>query len=122
MAKQGHKAKANALLGRMGYASGGGIEARAPGGRTGGHGRGGKKGSTHVNVIVAPQGGAGAGVHPPMMPPPGGAVGAPRPPMAPAAGPPVVPGGAPPGLARPMPPPGVAPGMQRPFKRGGKVK
>src|SRR5882672_7288536 len=91
---------------------------RADGGRAG-FARGGRaKGKTTVNVIVAPQGGAGAGgappiapptMPPPMMPPPQ------RPPMPPpgAGGPPnvnIMPsGGAPMGPAG-APPPGVPPG------------
>ena len=91
----------------------GGVIARAKGGRTKAH-----KGATHVNVVVAPQGGnspmpggpmAGpspqlaalaAPPHPPMMPPPG------------AGGPP----GAPPMAG---PPPGGPPMMPR--KKGGRV-
>ena len=80
----------------------GGVIGRARGGRMKGH-----KGSTHVNVIVAPQGagtppaGAGpspqlaalaAGAHPPMGGPPPGAG---APPMMP---PPGGPGGPPPGM------------------------
>jgi hypothetical protein len=93
----------------------GGAVARARGGRTKG-----KKGSTHVNVIVAPQGGqppmagpspqlAGlAGMKPPMAPPmaPPSGAGAPPPMMPPGAG--VPPGG-------PMPP-----GMM-PRAKGGRV-
>jgi hypothetical protein len=88
----------------------GGIIARARGGRA----KGGKHG-THVNVIVAPQGGppAGgapspqlaalaAGAHPPMGGPPPGA-----PPM----------GGPPPGMPPGAPPPGMPPMRAR----GGKV-
>jgi hypothetical protein len=87
----------------------GGVIARARGGRAGKH-----KGSTHVNVIVAPQGqgapGAGpspqlaalaAGAHPPMGGPPPG----------------MPPGAPPPGGPPMMPPPG-APPMRA---RGGKV-
>jgi hypothetical protein len=94
----------------------GGVVARARGGRTKG-----KKGATHVNVIVAPQGGqppmagpspqlAGlAGMKPPMAPPmaPPPGAGAPPPMMPPGAG-------APPG-GPPMPP-----GMM-PRAKGGKV-
>lgn len=95
----------------------GGVIARAKGGRT--HGKHGK-GATHVNVVVAPQGGAptpppvspqlaalAAGAHPPappMAPPPG------------AGGPPMMPPGGPGG----PPPGGPPPGM--PMRaRGGKV-
>jgi hypothetical protein len=79
---------------------------RARGGRTG------KKG-THVNVIVAPQGGSsplppaagpGAGVPPQAMP-------APRPMMPP---------GGPPGA--PMPPPGIRSQGGRTYAQGGAVK
>jgi len=78
------------------------LAKRARGGKVG------KKGATHVNVIVAPQGG---GMHPPTASPiaqPAPAM-APHPPMA-----------APPGVmapARPMPPP--MPGMMR--SRGGRL-
>jgi len=90
---------------------------RARGGRTK------HKGSTHVNVIVAPQGGGGPmGMRPPPVVPPGG-------PMVPPAGgppPPMMPPGAagmPPGaMARPMMAPGaVPPGVVPPRKHGGKV-
>jgi hypothetical protein len=98
------------------YAKGGGVD-RARGGRAKG------KGATHVNVIVAPQGGAGAGaMPPPMMPPPippgGGMPPPPKPPMG--AGP----MGAPPGGGPIMPPPpGMPPpGMMPPRARGGRVK
>lgn len=71
------------------------------------------KGSTHVNVIVAPQGGTPAGAAGPMDPRLAqmAAAAAPKPPMPPAGGPPGAPpmGGA----------PGGAPPMMR--KRGGKV-
>ena len=85
------------------------IASRARGGRL--HGK--HKGSTHVNVIVAPQGqGAGA---PPMAPPPQLAALAAKPPMA---GPP--PGGPP--MAPPMagPPPGGPPPMM-PRAKGGRT-
>ena len=86
-------------------------------------GRAKHKGSTHVNVIVAPQGGAGPmGMRPPPVVPPSG-------PMVPPAGgppPPMMPPGAagmPPGaMARPMMAPGaVPPGVVPPRKHGGKV-
>lgn len=100
------------------YKKGGNVEARARGGRMQHKG----KGSTHVNVIVAPH---GAGAAPPAMPSPqlAALAGGPKPPMPmPPPGPP--PGGPPPGAmgAPPMgPPPGAmgAPPMMR--KRGGKV-
>jgi len=96
----------------------------------------GKKGGTHVNVIVAPQGAhPGAGmvppvpgpapgpIHPPMAPPPG------LPPGMPPGGPPMAgPPGMPPGMPpRPvMPPMAGPPGMirkagGRTYKRGGGV-
>lgn len=93
--------------------SSGGVIARAKGGRTKGH-----KGSTHVNVMIAPQG-AGGPPTPPAGPSPQLAAllaGAhpPAPPMAP-------PAGAPPMGAGPMagPPPGAPPMMPR--AKGGKV-
>ena len=104
---------------KTGGRANGGIISRARGGRA--HGKG--KHGTHVNVIVAPQGG-GAGAAPPPMPmrpvppviagPPPGA-----PPMPPpgAGGPP----GAPPMGARPpMMPPGGPP-MMPPRAKGGRV-
>ena len=88
----------------------GGVIARDRGGRA--H----KKGSTHVNVIVGPQGGQPASP-PPMLPPQlAGAM--PKPPMPPMGGPP--PGGPPmmpPGAGGP--PPGGPPMPLR--ARGGKV-
>ncbi len=106
------------------YATGGAVN-RARGGRTK------HKGSTHVNVIVAPQGGApgaAAGGPPPMPiggpggPPPSPPVMAPpHPPMLPpgAMG---APGGPAPG---PMPPAGGMPGLRagggRSYAKGGAV-
>jgi hypothetical protein len=105
------------------------IAGKKAGGRLDRYARGGSvkktKGSTHVNVIVAPQhGGAGA----PMMPAGGGAmpmppVMPPHPPMMPpGAGAP--PGGMPSGLPQGMPP-GMALGPHsrggRTFAKGGKV-
>jgi hypothetical protein len=90
----------------------GGVIARARGGRSK------HKGSTHVNVIVAPQGNAPGAGGPPMMPPPQLAALAkpPMPPMAPPPGGPPMAG--PPG--GPMPPGAGAPPM--PMRaRGGKV-
>jgi hypothetical protein len=94
--------------------TGGGVIARARGGRTKHHG----KGATHVNVVVAPQGGAPGGMPP--APPPQLAGLVPKPPMGapPMAGPP--PGGPP-----MMPPPGAGgpPGGPPPMMRakGGSV-
>ena len=97
---------------------------RAMGGRTKHGGKG--KGSTHVSVIVAPQGGAGAA---PMMPPhpvvpPPGAAPPPMPPKPPMMPPP---GGAPgmPPSGGPMmpPPPGLPPpGIMAPRASGGRVE
>lgn len=90
--------------------------------------RGGRKGASHVNVIVAP--GAGGGQQPAMAPRPVPVPVPVRPPMGgptPGAmgpgGPPGMPPGMPPGLAaRPgMGPPGVPPGM--PIRAaGGRVR
>ena len=98
------------------YAAGGSV-ARAHGGRT----KHGKKGSTHVNVMVAPQGG-GSATPPPVLPvggpPPGMPMPPPKPPMPPPGGPMAGPGP----LAGPMPPtpPGMPPpGMMPPRKHGG---
>lgn len=86
---------------------------RARGGRTKGH--------THVNVIVAPQGG---GTPPPPVIPtgPGMAPGGPpvMPPRPPMAGPPGVPPGVPPMAAGA--PGGIPPGMMPPRKRGGRIE
>lgn len=110
---------------------------------SGGRARKGGKGHTSVNVIVAPQGGAGAGAagglpgtmpHPPIMPPAGPPMGGagplppgamppgmmpPRPPMMP---PPGAGGPPPPGMGGPPPglPPGMPPGMPL-RKRGGRI-
>lgn len=90
---------------------------RARGGRTKSKNKG-----THVNVIVAPQGGApGAGAPAPVapvLPPPAAAMPPPRPPM----GPPM--GGAmpPPGLmGAPGAPGGMPPGVMPPRARGGRL-
>lgn len=98
--------------------------ARARGGRTKG-----KAGHTHVNVIVAPQGGpAGPGGMPPPVLPPGGSAlppgaGGPPPPMPPRplmagpggpGGPPMMPPGA-------GAPGGLPPGLMPPHARGGAV-
>jgi hypothetical protein len=93
-------------------------------------GRAKHKGSTHVNVIVAPQGGGapGAGApmmppRPPIMPPPAGAM--------PPGGPPMPPPGAGAPMARPpmagVPmapgaPGGIPPGLIPPRAKGGRVK
>lgn len=98
----------------------------------GGHVKHGGAKHTHVNVIVAPQGGparppmpVGPGAGPPMPlarpagppMPPGAGLGAPPPGLA--AGPPGMPPGAPPGMMPPGGPPGGPPMMR---KRGGKVR
>jgi hypothetical protein len=99
----------------------GGVIARAKGGRAK------HKGSTHVNVIVAPQGQGAGGPPPGMMPHP-----APNPQLAallagahpPAGGPPPAPPSPPPGAGGPpgAPPPGMPPGGPPPMRaRGGKV-
>jgi hypothetical protein len=96
------------------------ADQRARGGRT--H----KKGSTHVNVIVAPQGG---GMHPsvnpvppiganPMMPPPGAMPPRPMPPGMPPGAPGMGAGG--PG-AGPLPPGALPPGIVPPRAKGGRV-
>jgi hypothetical protein len=96
------------------------ADGRARGGRTK------SKHGTHVNVIVAPQGGpgAGAGLPPPVLPP-GGVMGAPAapPPMPPRPlmAPPGGPGAMPPGAGAGMPPGGLPPGMMPPHARGGAV-
>ena len=83
---------------------------RARGGRT-------KKGSTHVNVIVAPGGGPGAGAMPPPVIPPGGPA---VPPAAPMMAPKPPMGGMPPGAM--VPPPGaIPPGAMPPRASGGRV-
>lgn len=106
------------------YKSGGRVANRARGGAMKG-----KKGATHVTVVVAPQGQqqpiqpnpalAAAGVppspppKPPMMPPGVGMPGA-------MAGAPMMGAGMPPGAM--MPPGAVPPGAIPPRKRGGSVK
>ncbi len=139
-----HAAKAKSMLGRCGYANGGGLSASSARLKSAAQGKvmgaappmqalakGGKvrgRHSTHVNVMIAPQGGGAPPPRPvpvpvPMGGPPG--AGGPPPPMGlarppgmpppPGAGMP--PGGPPPGLAGGIPP-GLRPGM----KRGGGVK
>lgn len=98
------------------YASGGGVAARARGGRTKGKGKG-----THVNVIVAPQA-APAAAAPPVMPP----IGAGGPPPMPPAMPPKPLMGPPPGGPMgpgPMagPPGAMPPGLMPPRAKGGRV-
>ena len=96
---------------------------RARGGRT-------KHKGTHVNVIVAPQGGGGAGLPPPVVPPMGAnpalAGGPPMPPPGmPAGGPPMPPRpmmGPPPGPMMAGAPGGLPPGLGMPRKKGGRVK
>ena len=105
------------------YATGGAVN-RARGGRTK------HKGSAHVNVIVAPQGGApGAAAGGPPMPIGGPAGAPPSPPMAPPPHPPMLPPGAmgaPGGVGPgPMPPSGGMPGLRagggRTYAKGGAV-
>lgn len=119
-------------LTKLKFKAGGAVEGEAAKGHLAKRARGGStpRKATHVNVIVAPQGGmhppmGGPGMmpgaqpmmppRPPMMPPPGAQpMTPPRPPMAPP------PGGMPPPGAGGMPPPGMKPpGM---MKRGGGVK
>jgi hypothetical protein len=92
---------------------------RARGGRT--HGKG--KGATHVNVMIAPQGGGAPGGAPPAVPPQlAAALAGAHPPMGgPPPGPPPGPPMPPPGAGAPpgMPPGGPPPMMPR--ARGGKV-
>lgn len=100
------------------YKDGGAVQGRAMGGRTKGkHGKG-----THVNVIVAPQGGAGgAPAVPSPVPPVGGPppmpMPPPRPPMAPPGGPMA---GA--GPMAPMPPGLPPPGLMPPRASGGRIE
>jgi hypothetical protein len=107
-------AKGTPWEGKEAKSTGGGVIARARGGRMKHHG----KGATHVNVVVAPQGGAPGGM--PSAPPPQLTGLVPKPPMGapPMAGPP--PGGPP-----MMPPPGAGgpPGGPPPMMRakGGSV-
>jgi hypothetical protein len=107
------------------YATGGAVK-RASGGRTK------HKPSTHVNIVVAPQGGGAAPGGPilppggnPAVPPPPMAM-PPKPPMMPPpgmGGPPGLPGGGPP--PGPMPPGGGMPGLRagggRTYAKGGAV-
>ncbi len=104
------------------YANGGAVS-RARGGRTK------HKPSTHVNVIVAPQG-AGAAAGGPMLPPGGNPAVPPAPPMAMSPKPPMMPppGMGPPGMGgapAPMPPGGGMPGLRagggRTYAKGGAV-
>lgn len=99
----------------------GSVAHRARGGRT-------KHKGTHVNVIVAPQGGGAGGGAMPMpvrpvppvgMAPPGGPPGAP--PGMPPGGPPGMPPGAGAMPPRPMPPGMPPPGMMPPRKHGGRI-
>jgi len=97
----GHKAKAEAMLHRSGYARGGATKSK----------------HTTVNVVVAspPAGGGALPPHPPIMPPPAGAM-PPHPPM-PAPAPPMAgpPGAPPPGM---MPPGPRARGGSTPYVSG----
>lgn len=124
---------------RKGYAFGGLVDGGPSGSRADKPDRGAKKGSTVVNVIVAPGGDKGPDpMHPPMgmppMPPgpPGGPMAGPPPPMPPPRPPMMPPAGGPPG-GPPMgpggpPPPGMLPpgirnmGGRVGYKSGGKVK
>lgn len=109
------------------YKKGGKVKARARGGRL----KGSKGKGTHVNVIVAPHGGApgaaglgGLGLAPPPAPPMGGpglpggpppmppAGAPPRPLMGGAGGPPMAPGA----------PGGIPPGLIPPRAKGGRVQ
>lgn len=113
---RGGKVKGEELCeGGPAKALGGGVIARAHGGRAK------HKGSTHVNVIVAPQGGAPGGMPPGGPSPQLAALAGAHPPMG---GPPMMPppgaGGPPPGGPPMMPPPGA--GGPPPMRaRGGKV-
>lgn len=107
---------------KLKFKSGGAVDGEAAKSHLAKRARGGStpKKSTHVNVIVAPQGG---GMHPPMMPP-AQPMAPPHPPMAPPPG-----GGQPMMPPRPpMAPPGAGgmppPGMRPPgtMKRGGGVQ
>lgn len=100
-------------------AEGGEVKARAAGGRAK---KG--KGSTHVNVIVAPSGGPGGGGAPmpaPVVPPAGLAAPSapPPPPMRPPMGASPMAGGP---MAGGPPPGGLPPGVIPPRAHGGKVK
>lgn len=105
------------------------VDNRAFGGRTGGGKK--KKGGTHVNIMIAPQGGHN---QPPMAPP---VSAMPMPPPMPKGPPPGMPPGGPPGMPPPgaggppmggpmgggMPPPpgAMPPGIMPPRERGGRV-
>jgi hypothetical protein len=94
------------------YAAGGSV-ARAHGGRT----KHGKKGNTHVSVVVAPQGGNAPSASPPAIPlggPPPMAVPPPRPPM-----PPPMTGGP---MGAPPPGPGAMPPPGLPVRRAGGAR
>lgn len=98
-----HKAKAEAMLGRAGYARGGATKGK----------------HTTVNVVVAspPGGSSGPAMPPHPMLPPAGAM-PPHPPMAPPGAPPMgapPPGGPPPGM---MPPGPRARGGATPYSSG----
>jgi len=97
-----------------GKAEGGRLDKRARGGGVKKHGKG---HHTHINIMVAPKGGAD------VPPPPGAGIGGP-PPIG--AAPPMVPKGPmppPPGGPMGAGPPGLPPGMPPPggMKRGGKT-
>jgi hypothetical protein len=80
---------------------------------SGGRAHKGKKGGTHVNILVGQPGGGGAGAGPTVMPPPGAGPG-PMPPMASRPMPPMGAGGPPPGI-------GGAPVLP-PRKHGGRAR
>lgn len=101
------------------YAKGGAAK-RAHGGRTGK-----KAGATHVNVIVAPQGGGAAGAPGPVAAPPMAGPPPAMPPKPPMAAGPMGPPAIPPGAAglpmAPGAPGGLPPGIVPPRAKGGRV-
>lgn len=102
------------------YKDGGAVQGRAIGGRM----KHGKKGHTNVNVIVAPQGGAGGA---PAVPPPVLPVGGPPPMPMPPPRPPMAPPGGPMGAAAGLPmapgaPGGLPPGIMPPRASGGRIE
>lgn len=95
----------------VGKASGGRLDKLARGGRTK---KGGKGNHTHINIMVAPKGGADAGAG---LPPDLGAGAPPMVPKGPMGPPPGALGAGPPGMPPGMPPP-KPPGM---MASGGKI-